>query len=101
GAPPVNLYQFFARELTMHGSRLYSRHDWEEAIRLGAAGAVSLAPLVSRRIPLESLQQGMEETLRAGPVMKVLIDLNARRPSRGMGVARPAIVPKTAKVPVI
>ena len=25
GAPPVNLYQFFARELTMHGSRLYSR----------------------------------------------------------------------------
>jgi len=77
GAPPVNLYQFFARELTMHGSRLYSREDWEEAIRLAAAGAVSLAPLVSRRIPLESLQQGMEETLRGGPVMKVLIDLNA------------------------
>jgi (R,R)-butanediol dehydrogenase/meso-butanediol dehydrogenase/diacetyl reductase len=77
GAPPVNLYQFFARELTMHGSRLYSRQDWEEAIRLAAAGAVSLAPLVSRRIPLESLQQGMEETLRGGPVMKVLIDLNA------------------------
>jgi len=77
GAPPVNLYQFFARELTMHGSRLYSRQDWEDAIRLAAAGAVSLAPLVSRRIPLESLQQGMEETLRGGPVMKVLIDLNA------------------------
>lgn len=72
---PVDLYRFFARELTMHGSRLYSRADWEEAIGLAASGAVTLAPLVSRRIPLESLQQGMEEALRGGPVMKVLIDL--------------------------
>jgi (R,R)-butanediol dehydrogenase / meso-butanediol dehydrogenase / diacetyl reductase len=74
---PVDLYRFFARELTMHGSRLYSRGDWEEAIRLAASGAVTLAPLVTRRIPLESLQEGMEETLRGGPVMKVLIDLGA------------------------
>jgi threonine dehydrogenase-like Zn-dependent dehydrogenase len=72
---PVDLYRFFARELTMHGSRLYSRGDWEEAIGLAASGAVTLAPLVTRTIPLESLQQGMEETLRGGPVMKVLIDL--------------------------
>jgi 2-desacetyl-2-hydroxyethyl bacteriochlorophyllide A dehydrogenase len=72
---PVDLYRFFARELTMHGSRLYSRADWEEAIALAASGAVTLTPLVSRRIPLESLQQGMEETLRGGPVMKVLVDL--------------------------
>ena len=74
---PVDLYRFFARELTMHGSRLYSREDWEEAMALAAAGVVTLAPLVSRRIPLESLQQGMEEALRGGPVMKVLIDLGA------------------------
>jgi (R,R)-butanediol dehydrogenase / meso-butanediol dehydrogenase / diacetyl reductase len=74
---PVDLYRFFARELTMHGSRLYAREDWEEAIRLAATGAVTLAPLVSRRIPLESLQQGMEEALGGGPVMKVLIDLSA------------------------
>jgi (R,R)-butanediol dehydrogenase / meso-butanediol dehydrogenase / diacetyl reductase len=74
---PIDLYRFFARELTMHGSRLYAREDWEEAIRLAAAGAVTLAPLVSRRLPLESLQQGMEEALRGGPVMKVLIDLHA------------------------
>jgi (R,R)-butanediol dehydrogenase / meso-butanediol dehydrogenase / diacetyl reductase len=74
---PVDLYRFFARELTMHGSRLYSRDDWEEAIRLAAGGAVTLAPLVSHTIPLESLQQGMEDALRGGPVMKVLIDLGA------------------------
>jgi (R,R)-butanediol dehydrogenase/meso-butanediol dehydrogenase/diacetyl reductase len=72
---PVDLYRFFARELTMHGSRLYARQDWEEAIQLAATGAVTLAPLVSRRIPLEALQAGMEEALRGGPVMKVLIEL--------------------------
>src|SRR5262245_41792543 len=71
----VNLYPMFARELTMHGSRLYSRADWEEAIRLASAGAVPVGPLVSRRIPLKDLQKGMEEALAGGPVMKVLIDL--------------------------
>jgi len=74
---PVDLYRFFARELTMHGSRLYAREDWDEAIRLAATGAVTLGPLVSRRVPLESLQDGMEQALRGGPVMKVLIDLRA------------------------
>jgi 2-desacetyl-2-hydroxyethyl bacteriochlorophyllide A dehydrogenase len=74
---PVNLYQMFARELTMHGSRLYAREDWEEAIRLAASGAVTLPPLVSRRVALEELQEGMEQALAGGPVMKVLVDLTA------------------------
>jgi (R,R)-butanediol dehydrogenase / meso-butanediol dehydrogenase / diacetyl reductase len=74
---PVNLYQMFARELTMHGSRLYTRQAWEEAIRLAATGAVTLGPLASTRIPLEDLQKGMELALGGGPVMKVLVDLTA------------------------
>jgi (R,R)-butanediol dehydrogenase / meso-butanediol dehydrogenase / diacetyl reductase len=72
---PVNLYQMFARELSMHGSRLYAREDWEEAIRLAASGAVTVGPLVSRKIPLEALQEGMAQALGGGPVMKVLVDL--------------------------
>jgi len=72
---PVNLYQMFARELSMHGSRLYAREDWEEAIRLASRGAVAVAPLVSRRIPLERLNEGMEEALKGGAVMKVLVEL--------------------------
>jgi len=71
---PVNLYRMFERELVMHGSRLYAWEDWEEAIRLAAAGAVELAPLVSRTIPLEALAEGMQLALGGGPVMKVLID---------------------------
>lgn len=74
---PVNLHRFFARELSLHGSRLYTRAAWEEAIRLAAHGAVPLAPLVSQRIPLASLQEGMETALGGGPVMKVLVDVTA------------------------
>jgi hypothetical protein len=38
---------------------------------------VPLAPLVSRVIPLEALQEGMETALGGGPVMKVLVDVTA------------------------
>jgi 2-desacetyl-2-hydroxyethyl bacteriochlorophyllide A dehydrogenase len=72
---PVNLYSLFARELKVIGSRLYTRAAWEEAIRLAASGAVPVGPLVSRLIPLEDLQKGMEEALGGGPVMKVLVNV--------------------------
>lgn len=72
---PVNLYPMFARELTMQGSRLYTRAAWEEAIAVMASGAIPASQLVSRKIRLEELQQGMEEALGGGPVMKVLVDL--------------------------
>lgn len=72
---PFNLYALFARELTVHGSRLYTRAAWEEAIRLAAGGHIPIGALVTRIIALEELQNGMEEALRGGPVMKVLVDL--------------------------
>lgn len=72
---PVNLHAMFARELTMQGSRLYTRSAWTEAIRLVATGAIAPGALVSRTIPLEALQRGMEEALGGGPVMKVLVDV--------------------------
>ena len=71
----VNLYPMFARELTMHGSRLYARSDWEEAIRLGIDGRRPRRSPREPPHPLEDLQKGMEEALAGGPVMKVLVDL--------------------------
>lgn len=70
---PVNLYRVFERELRVEGARLYTRGDWEEALALLAAGAVDVGPLVSRRLPLEGLVEGLEAALAGGPVMKVLI----------------------------
>lgn len=74
---PMSLYAMFARELRMHGSRLYTRAAWEEAIRLMATGSVDVGSLVSRVIPLEQLQSGMEEALGGGRVMKVVVELNS------------------------
>jgi 2-desacetyl-2-hydroxyethyl bacteriochlorophyllide A dehydrogenase len=71
----VDLYPVFGKELNIQGSRLYTRAAWEEAIRLVAEGSVPVAPLVTRHIPLEDLQQGMEEALAGGPMMKVLVDV--------------------------
>jgi (R,R)-butanediol dehydrogenase/meso-butanediol dehydrogenase/diacetyl reductase len=73
----VNLYPIFARELNVQGSRLYTRAAWEEAIHLASTGSVPLSPLISRRIPLDDLQKGMEEALTGGAVMKVVVDLEA------------------------
>jgi 2-desacetyl-2-hydroxyethyl bacteriochlorophyllide A dehydrogenase len=72
---PVNLYQIFARELTLQGARLYERSDWEEAIRLAAAGGLPLGALVSRRVGLERIADGFEAALKGGPVMKVLVEV--------------------------
>jgi (R,R)-butanediol dehydrogenase / meso-butanediol dehydrogenase / diacetyl reductase len=71
----INLYPVFGRELKIHGSRLYTTAAWEEAIRLVAAREIPVQSLVSRLIPLEELQHGMEEALGGGAVMKVLVDL--------------------------
>ena len=78
-AEPVlfSLYSLFARELRVHGSRLYTRTAWEQAIQLVASRSIAVAPLVSRVIPLEDLQQGMEAALGGGPVMKVIVDMAA------------------------
>ncbi len=73
---PVNLYPIFARELTLLGSRLYTRAAWEEAIELASSGAIAVGSLVTRSIPLEELQNGMEELLAGGPAMKVLVNLD-------------------------
>jgi (R,R)-butanediol dehydrogenase/meso-butanediol dehydrogenase/diacetyl reductase len=71
--PPVNLFRVFWRELTLIGARVYRREDFEEALRLLAAGAIPAAKLVTsvRRIDeaaaaFAALEQGSE--------LKVLID---------------------------
>ena len=74
---PFSLYSLFARELRVHGSRLYTVAAWHEAIRLASTVRSTSAPLMSRVIALEELQQGMEEALGGGPVMKVMVDLNS------------------------
>ena len=70
---PVDLYQVFARELSVQGVRAYASEDFRRAIQLAAAGELNLAPFISRQYPLEQLQQAMERAVAGEPGMKILV----------------------------
>lgn len=46
-APPVNLFQFFWKELEMLGARVYEAADFEQAIAIVANGDIDLEPLIT------------------------------------------------------
>ncbi len=69
----IDLHRFFWRELEMFGARLYQREDFEEAVRLVAAGALPARQLISRVVALQDVEKGFL-ALESGGVMKVLVD---------------------------
>jgi 2-desacetyl-2-hydroxyethyl bacteriochlorophyllide A dehydrogenase len=71
--PPVNLYRFFARELSLIGVRLYGPQDFERAIALAAGGELPLAPLITAVEPIDRIQEVFDDLTSGGPAMKVLI----------------------------
>ena len=75
----IDLHRFFWRELEMFGARLYQREDFEEAVRLVAAGSVPAQRLISRIVTLHDVEQGFL-ALESGGAMKVLVDC---RPGAG------------------
>ena len=70
---PVDLHQFFWRELTLSGSRLYERFDFERAARLVTSGHLPAAGLISRVESLEHSQDALVALSDGGALMKVLI----------------------------
>ena len=74
--PAVNLFRVFWRELTLIGARVYERGDFEEAVRLLAAGAIPASALITRIDPLDAVSAAFAE-LESGRAMKVLIDCQA------------------------
>ena len=75
--PPVNLFQFFSRELSMIACRVYEPIDFERAIRIAASGVIDLKGMISKVIPLTEAAEGFEEMNRGGDVMKILLDCQA------------------------
>lgn len=70
---PVNLFQFFWRELKLIGARVYEAMDFERAIALAAAGELPLERVVTRVVALEELTEGFREMERGGEAMKILV----------------------------
>jgi len=71
--PPVDLFRIFWRELTLVGARVYERRDFEEAVRLLAAGQIPVDALVTDVLPLPKTAEAFT-ALDAGHAMKILID---------------------------
>ena len=73
----VDLHQLFWRELTVIGSRLYDRSDFERAAELLGSGIIPAETLITHRLPLESVGIAAETLLAKKDVMKVLVNCRA------------------------
>jgi 2-desacetyl-2-hydroxyethyl bacteriochlorophyllide A dehydrogenase len=74
--PPVDLAVLGDRELTMTGTLMYQRPDYEEAIRRIATGDIVTQPLESKHFPLEQFADAYEFIEHEGErCLKVFIDL--------------------------
>jgi len=74
--PPVDLAVLGDRELTMTGTLMYQRPDYEEAIRRVAAGEIVTKPLESRHFPFERYADAYDFIEHEGErCLKVFIDL--------------------------
>jgi 2-desacetyl-2-hydroxyethyl bacteriochlorophyllide A dehydrogenase len=71
---PVNLFQFFWREVKLCGARVYEHQDFDEAIALAAGKSIPVEKLITGVYPLDGVQSALEQMASGGEVMKILID---------------------------
>ena len=72
-AHEVDLRSVNFKELTLVGTRVYERKDFDKAIEL--ARRLPLAELVSHRLPLERAAEGLPLMVKGGDVCKVIVEL--------------------------
>lgn len=64
------------RELKIHGSLMYQRQDYEEAIEYLSSGQINVAPLISKHFSFKEYAAAYDYVIdHASTVMKVLIDV--------------------------
>ncbi len=75
--PEVDLGFVQDRELTLVGTLMYQKRDYEQAIRLVASDKLNLGPMISHRFPFQKYLQAYE-TIEAshGETMKVMIEVS-------------------------
>ncbi len=74
--PRVDLAVVGDRELTLTGTLMYQRPDYEEAVRRIAAGEIVTGPLESHHVPFDRYIEAYEYIERRGAeCLKVFIDL--------------------------
>lgn len=73
----MNLFQFFWKELSMTGARVYEPEDFDHALTLMADGSLPLEKLISRVEPLDRLPMVFADIDQGEAGMKTLIDCRA------------------------
>jgi L-iditol 2-dehydrogenase/threonine 3-dehydrogenase len=75
-SPPVDLALIGDRELTLTGTLMYRRPDYEEAVRRVSSGEIVTGPLESKHFPFERYIDAYDFIEREGErCLKVFIDL--------------------------
>jgi len=71
--PPVDLFQFFWRELELFGARVYEPEDYERAIRLVADKAFDFDAFITEVVDLSEIQSAFTRMDKSPDAMKLLI----------------------------
>ena len=76
-AVPVDLGLVQDRELSLVGSLMYRKPDWEKALETAAAGAINFEEVITHRFAFEDYPKAYETIERAnGKCLKVMISLD-------------------------
>lgn len=78
---PIDLKRLFWRELTIIGTRVYERSDFETAVQLLTNGVIPAELLITRIEPLSRTSEAFA-ALSSGAAMKILIDCQSE-PTQG------------------
>ena len=73
-APPVNLFQFFWKELEMVGARVYEAVDFDQAIEMVANGDIDVNSFVTSVDPIQNVASAFASMDGNPAGMKALID---------------------------
>lgn len=70
---PVDLFQFFWKELEMVGVRVYEKPDYEDAIKLIQQGHIDMKTIITDIIALDDIESGFRSLTQSPTAMKTLV----------------------------
>ena len=73
---PVDLFQFFWKELELKGARVYEDEDFGAAIKLADSGDLPLDSIITETKPIDEARAAFERMDASGDVMKILLELS-------------------------
>jgi threonine dehydrogenase-like Zn-dependent dehydrogenase len=72
-APQVDMFQFFWREIELLGARVYEPEDYDQAIRLIAAGVVDCEKMITDVRDLAQIDEAFQALGKNPEAVKSLI----------------------------